>query len=166
MGAILNEILSNFDELANKQAELEKPAIDESQFDLIKVEASQEEPARYLDNHIVVAAEDSKDVLMEKKLPFGLEREDLVEKAHPETVLVADGPHTSGVVDNQNEQHKKIVNMVNKQPTGNVFHDLRLADQVNELVAIADVLDSKGLYKEANEVEELTLELLNLKKKV
>lgn len=167
MSSILNEIFENFNDLADKQNQLERVEFDKSQFDFIKTEAGlgNEHPTRYLQDSILITADD-KDVLEEKKFPFGLEREDIVEVAHPETVVVADGPHTSGVVDNQNEQHQKIVDMVNKMPTGNVFHDLRLAEQVNELVSIANDLDSQGHTIEAIAIDDIALEIATLKKKL
>lgn len=166
MSTILNEVFANFERFEDKQKSLEKAEIDKSQFDLLHAEAELSgEAPRFLEGSILVTAEE-KDVLLEKKHPFGLETEDIVEKAHPEMVQVAEGPVLSGVVDNQNDQHQKIVNMVNKQPTGNVFHNFSFASEIQELVAIANELDCKGLYSEADLLTEVANELQSLKKKV
>lgn len=121
--------------------------------------------ARYLESSIIVTAED-KNVLLEKRHPFGLETEDIIGVAHPEKAHVAEGPKESGVVDNLNEQQKKIVNMVNKMPTGNVVHNFSFANEVAELVAIANELDEIGLVKEAEELTKVAADLAALKKKL
>lgn len=162
MGSILNELLANFEKYEGEQKALGKDEFDKTQFGLLEAEANiSDEPARFLDHSILVTA-DEKDVLSEKKFPFGLETEDIIETAHPESVRVADGPVDSGVMDNLNEQQEKIVNMVNKQPTGNVFHNFSFAEEVHELVAIANELDEVGLFAEA---DALTYVAGELKKK-
>lgn len=166
MSTILNEVFANFEKFENEQKSLEKLEIEENQFDLLRAEASlTEEPAHFLDSSVIVTADD-KDVLSEKKFPFGLDTEDIIELAHPEPVVVADGPMASGAVDNQNTQQEKIKSMVNKQPTGNVFHNFSYASEVHELISIADELDAKGLYAEADALTYVAGELSKLKKKV
>jgi len=170
MGTILNEIFQHFNELADKQDEIarEQPEVDMTQFDLIKLESAGvgfDEPVRFLDNSLIVTAEDSKETLQEKKYPFGFKTDDMVELAHPDTVAMADGPHTSAVVDNQNQQHAKIVNMVNKMPTGNIFHDLRLAEKVSALVVVANSLEDAGYSKQAKLIDEAVEALIDFKKK-
>lgn len=166
MSTILNEVFANFEKFENEQKSLEKIEVEENQFDLLRAEASlTEEPTQFLDNSVIVTADD-KDVLSEKKFPFGLDTEDIVELAHPEPVVVADGPMASGAVDNQNTQQEKIKSMVNKQPTGNVFHNFSYASEIRELVAIAEELDAKGLYSEADALTYVAGELSQLKKKV
>lgn len=110
-------------------------------------------------------AEDKKN-LLEKKHPFGLDgAKDIIETAHPERVQVAEGPKESGVVDNLNEQQKKIVNMINKMPTGNVTHNFSFASEINELVVLANQLDELHLFEEADELTKVAYSLSNIKKK-
>lgn len=159
MSSLLKEILNNFEDFENAQRKLSKSA--RSEFSEYTSESISP-----LTNSILVTAEE-KDVLLEKKHPFGYDadKKNIVDEAHPEPVMMADGPERSGVVDNQNEQHEKIVNMVNKTPTGNVFHNFSFASEVKELVAMANILDSKGYSKEADALEYVAAELVNLKKK-
>lgn len=168
MGTILNEILANFDEKYQEQKELEATEFDRSQFGLIESEAAGVEldrPAHLVGDSLIVSASEDESVLMEKKHPFGLETEDMVEKAHPETVVVADGPGDAGVVENANQQQQKIINMVNKTPTGNVFHH-SFASQVKELVVIAQKLDDAGYTDQAKTLDYIAASLATLKKKV
>jgi len=102
MSVILNEVFANFEEFEKEQKALDKAEIDNSQFNLLRAEAElTNRPATFLDGSILITA-DNKDVLLEKKEPFGSEIKDVIEEAHPETVILAYGPERSGVVDNLN----------------------------------------------------------------
>ena len=95
----------------------------------------------YLTQVVLAADEnDSIEVLREKKQ--AKEPEDLVEKAHPKPIYVADGMGDGGLVENQNEMHAKIQQMINKMPTGNLINTW--ATVLNELTKIASELDAEN----------------------
>lgn len=93
---------------------------------------------------IVNAFEEDKDMLAEKRR--AIEVGDIVEQAHPEkeTVNVGDAPDGSGIVENQNQQHQKIKNIVFRMPKGFNFNTMAVLEQ---LAKIAEDLDSKGKFK-------------------
>lgn len=90
----------------------------------------------FLTNVIAASAEDEIKILREKKQ--AKEPEDMIEKAHPKPVYVADAMGDGGLVENQNEQHAKIQQMINKMPTGNLVNNY--AAVINELVKMANEL--------------------------
>lgn len=108
-----------------------------------------------------VAADEDISILKEKKRAH--EPEDMIEKAHPKSVYVADALGNEGLVENQNEQQTKIIQMINKLPTGNHIHIY--AYVIEELVKVADDLEDKGHLKAAAVVEEVLADLTNGSKK-
>lgn len=73
--------------------------------------------------------------------------EDLVQKAHPKKIQVADAMGEGSVVENLNEQQKKSIDVATKMPGGTLIgvH----AKLINELIKIANKFDNLGKYKEA-----------------
>lgn len=66
----------------------------------------------------------------------------IIEKAHPEPVYVAEARGDGGLVENEIEHQKKIIEMVNKMPTGSLVG--RYASSINQLVKFANDCDSIG----------------------
>jgi hypothetical protein len=66
----------------------------------------------------------------------------IIEQAHPESVYVAEARGDGGLVENQIEQQNKLIEMLNKMPTGSLVG--RYAHAINELVKVADRLDDIG----------------------
>jgi hypothetical protein len=89
------------------------------------------------------------------------EIEDMIEKAHPESVYIADAMGDGGLVENQNELHDKLVRMINKYPSGSTGH--KYASLVEDLVAIANDLDANGNAKAAMQVDAFIQQTLKKK---
>lgn len=88
---------------------------------------------------VVLAAEENDDLKTLREKKQAKEPEDLVQKAHPKPIYVADGMGDGGLVENQNEQHEKLQRMINKMPTGNLIHTW--AAVLDDLVKIATELE-------------------------
>ena len=88
------------------------------------------------------------------------EKKDLVQAAHPEKVQVADAMGEGGVVENQNEQQEKNIDIAIKMPSGALIgvH----ADLVSTLINVATQLDAEGKHKEAVRVDETIKRLKSL----
>lgn len=67
---------------------------------------------------------------------------DIIEEAHPKPVYVAESRGDGGLVENQNEQHKRLMEIVNKMPTGALVG--RYASATVTLVKLAGDLDAIG----------------------
>lgn len=170
-GIFTDEILSEMIRIAEQEKSVsDAPGlkIDESQFSLIPdtYEDGISLASLPLTQNIFVAAESDgldKDLLKEKKKATDFD--DIIEQAHPETAYMADGPNGTGVVENQNEQRTKILNVIYKTPTG--FHFNTMADLVSSLTKIADTLEKKGDNEAVKRVD-ATLAAIqaDLKKKV
>jgi hypothetical protein len=81
-----------------------------------------------------------------------VEEEDMVEEAHPESVYVAEALGDGALVENQNEQHEKMVAVVNKMPNGKLIHTY--AACAVELVKLAEECEAAG---ESETAELLTI---------
>lgn len=150
-----DEILKEFVRLSEQQRDTvtEPVTIDQSQFELLQNtnnDLAIEGQPTFVTAAIVSNAEDDAKTILEKKYP--MEPEDMIERAHPEPVMVAQHPY-GGLVENQNEQHERIVNIVNKMPTGFPLHSW--ASITSELVKIAQECDELGLTKEAKALDEI-----------
>lgn len=148
-----DEILKEFIRLANQQDPSVKVDFDKSQFDLIpdiNNDLVVDGQPTFVTAAIVSSAEDDRKTILEKRYP--VEPEDLVEKAHPEPVMVADHP-VGGLVENQNEQHQRMLNVVNKMPTGFPLHSWATISV--ELIKIAQECDDLGLETEAQAIDDI-----------
>ena len=76
------------------------------------------------------------------------EDEDLIEQAHPDPVYVAESMGKGGLVENQNEQQKADIAIVNKMPMGVAVH--RYASVAKELVVLANLCDESGELEAAD----------------
>lgn len=160
MDTIPGQVFDNYVKILKEaKPTQETPWYGEFTFDE-KPQAEYDGPITYETN--VVCASEDLDVLKEKRNP--MKHEDLIEKAHPEKVYVANGLGDGGLVENQHEQHAKIMEVINKLPTGDHIH-LHAADILAGLCKIADEMEEKQI-KEASLVHETIVSLVgDLKKK-
>jgi hypothetical protein len=79
--------------------------------------------------------EDVKTIKEKTKLP----EEDIIEIAHPVAIYIAESRGDGGLVENQNEQHAKIMEVINKMPTGALLG--AYAKTISALVKMADACD-------------------------
>lgn len=70
------------------------------------------------------------------------EEEHVMEKAHPEPVYIAESQGDGALVENNIEQQKKLVEMLNKHPTGSLVG--RYAYTVTKLVKMAEAAEEIG----------------------
>ncbi len=73
----------------------------------------------------------------------------IIEVAHPEKVYVAEARGDGGLVENQIQQQKKIIELLNKMPTGSLVG--RYASTVVSLVKLANQCEDLG-HSEAAEL--------------
>lgn len=66
----------------------------------------------------------------------------IIEIAHPEPVYIAEARGDGGLVENQIEQQQKIIEMINKIPTGSLVG--RYANAMISLKKMADTCDDIG----------------------
>lgn len=84
----------------------------------------------------------------------------IIEEAHPESVYVAEARGDGGLVENQIEQQKKLIEMINKMPTGSLVG--RYALVANELVKMADECDRIEEEEVADVLTDAATKLLEL----
>lgn len=101
--------------------------------------------------------QEDKKTIEEKRL---FPKEDLVEEAHPEKVYVAEAHGDGGLVENQNEQHEKMMTVINKMPTGSLLGTY--ASTVNSLVKMADIYDELGEKEVADTLTDTAKKVLAL----
>ena len=75
-------------------------------------------------------------------------KESIIETAHPKPVYVAESQGDGGLVENQLEQQKKMLSVINRMPTGVLVG--RYAYVANSLLKLADVCDDCGEPKTAD----------------
>lgn len=100
--------------------------------------------------------EDAK-TIKEKRIPHD---KDMIEEAHPEAVYVAEAKGDGGLVENQNEQHKKLMEIINKMPTGIIVH--RYAATIATLIKMADVCDEMDEQEAADALTDAAASLVSL----
>lgn len=110
----------------------------------------------FLESVVLAADNDDKKILKEKKNP--VEPECMIDRAHPESVFVADALGEGGLVENNNERQEKLIGIINKMPTGNLINTYA-ALIVEELAEIATELEEKGLSSSAELVDDTMLEI-------
>lgn len=86
-------------------------------------------------------------------------KEDMIEKAHPNPVYVAEAQGVGGLVENQNEQHDKIVNIVNKMPSGLLVHTY--AACAIELIKLAKECEDCGEKAAAETITTMAEKILD-----
>lgn len=82
----------------------------------------------------------------------------VIEEAHPESVYIAEARGDGGLVENVIEQQKRIIEMINKMPTGSLVG--RYASAAYELVKAANECDEAGLETAADLLTEAASGLL------
>lgn len=159
---MLNEVMVKYAELLDSSVK-EEPA---QEIELLPNRFYELDVGQPVFNEEVLfaeAADENVEVLHEKKFPQ--KPEDMVERAHPESVFVSPALGDGGLVENLNERHSKIVEMINKLPTGNHVHVH--ASIVENLVKTANDLEAAGLVQMAEEVDYLLASMTgDLKKKL
>ena len=84
----------------------------------------------------------------------------IMEIAHPEPVYVAEARGDGGLVENGLEQQKKLIEMLNKMPTGSLVG--RYASAMLGLKKMADVCDDIGELEIADVLADLTAKFMKL----
>lgn len=100
-------------------------------------------------------AEDTK-VIEEKKMPAP--EKSIIEQAHPEPIYVANSRGDGALVENQIEQQEKMIQMLNKMPTGALVGTY--ASIAHELVKIANECDKVGQIEAADILTDAAQNLL------
>lgn len=72
----------------------------------------------------------------------------IIEEAHPDPVYVAESRGDGGLVENQLEQQRKLIEMINKSPTGSLVG--RYAHTVTRLVKMAENAEEVGAIEVAD----------------
>src|SRR5688572_18091900 len=128
---LTNDFMTKLANLLEKMGETEPEQLDPTQVELIPntlAELDVKVPF-FQENIIYSEASDDLSVLKEKKQ--AMEPKDMIQEAHPNPVYVSNALGDGGLVENQNEQQQKIIQMINKRPTGNLVHIY--AEAVHEL---------------------------------
>lgn len=84
----------------------------------------------------------------------------IIEIAHPEPVYVAEARGDGGLVENQIEQQKKLIEMLNKMPTGSLVG--RYASAMLGLKKMADDCDEVDMPYVADVLADLTVGLMKI----
>lgn len=84
---------------------------------------------------------------------------DIIEEAHPDSIYIAESRGDGGLVENQNEQHEKLVHIINKMPTGNLTG--RYASAIKDLCVLANQCDAVGLVKEADIITDVVRKMVD-----
>lgn len=100
---------------------------------------------------LVSKAKDSEETIKSKRVEKS--KEDIVEKAHPKPVFVAESRGEGGLVENLNETHKKIMEIINKMPTGSLVG--RYASTSYNLLKLADECEKVGENDVSDELTKL-----------
>jgi len=167
---ITDELMAEMTRITEEKKAISKEAssipdlkIDESQFSILYPDTQNDfsiTEVAFIENAVVKEAVDSdsalKEILKEKKKATDFP--DIVEEAHPETAFMAEGPMGTGVVENQNQQHEKLLNIVYRMPSG--FHYNKFASLISELSTMASDLEAKGDLDAAKQVDSLACELV------
>lgn len=82
----------------------------------------------------------------------------IMEIAHPEPVFVVESRGEGGLVENELEHQRKVIEMVNKMPTGSLVG--RYASAITQLVKIANDCDSIGQDTAAELITDAAEDLL------
>lgn len=83
----------------------------------------------------------------------------IIEEAHPEPVYIAEARGDGGLVENQIEQQKRIIEMINKMPTGSLVG--RYASVALELVKTANACDEINQEEAADLLTNAAVEILS-----
>jgi hypothetical protein len=89
-----------------------------------------------------------------------VEEDDMVEKAHPESVYIAEALGDGALVENQNEQHEKMVAVVNKMPNGKLIHNYAACGL--ELVKFAEECEAAGETEAAELITAIAEKVLDV----
>ena len=82
----------------------------------------------------------------------------IIEVAHPNPVFIAESRGEGGVVENEIEHQQKMIEVLNKMPTGSLVG--RYASAVEQLIKLANDCDMIGQTDAANLITEAAEDLL------
>lgn len=106
---------------------------------------------------LVSEAKDSEETIESKRVEKS--KEDIVEKAHPKPVFVAESRGDGGLVENLNETHKKIMEIINKMPTGSLVG--RYASTSYDLLKLANECENVGENAISDELTKLASKFIS-----
>jgi hypothetical protein len=89
---------------------------------------------------------------------FKTPEKSIIEEAHPEPVYVAEARGDGGLVENEIEHQEKVIEMMNKIPTGSLVG--RYASTIKQLSKFANYCDTLGQTEAADLLTEAAEELL------
>ena len=101
--------------------------------------------------------QENKKTIEEKRLKAP--EKNIVEVAHPNPIYVAESQGDGALVENQIEQQKKMLEVINKMPTGSLAH--RHAVAINKLVKMAEICDESDEVEAANLLTQAATKLLD-----
>lgn len=152
---MLNEVMYKFAELLEKSPQVEEKT---KEFNLLPNTFASLEidgtPLFTQDVFISNAHDEDTNLLKDKKHP--MKPDDMVQKAHPKSIYVSNALGDGGLVENQNEQHDKMVQVINKMPTGNLIN--LYAEIIETLTKVASEVETTH-PKIANEIDTLLEDL-------
>jgi hypothetical protein len=105
----------------------------------------------------VKEADDAKVIQDKYNITDGTGKE-LIDKAHPNEIWVAEALGDGGLVENQNEQHETLMSILYKMPEGSLIG--RHAELVNSLTKTADQAYMKGNISSYNKINN-SIEIIN-----
>lgn len=82
----------------------------------------------------------------------------IIEVAHPESAYIAEARGDGGLVENQLEQQKKLIEMINKHPTGSLVG--RYANAFQSLIKMAEQCEDVGEYAAADSLTDTASQIL------
>ena len=106
--------------------------------------------------------QEDKKTIEEKRLDAP--KKSIMEEAHPEPAYTAESQGDGGLVENEIENQKKMLTVINRMPTGNLVG--RYASAANALLKLADVCDDCGENKAADIITETAKTLLTKAKEL
>jgi hypothetical protein len=101
--------------------------------------------------------EDKKTI--EDKKPKASDK-NIIDEAHPESIYIAEARGDGGLVENANEQQKKLIEMINKMPTGSLVG--RYASVASALVKMANDCDEIGETEVADKLTDTAAKLFGM----
>jgi len=101
--------------------------------------------------------QEDKKTIEEKRLKTP--EKNIMELAHPEPVYIAESQGDGALVENEIENQKKMIEIINKMPTGSLVH--RYATAIGALIKMADACDANGEDKAAELLTDAATKLLD-----
>lgn len=153
-----NELADNFYKIATElAANSEQVATSNAQLAADLGVDLTDAPVLYGDSTFVAMAADSVEHI--KAAVSKVSTDNITDVAHPEPVFVAEAPKEGGLVENGNEQQRKMIDIATKMPFGAPL--MGVASVVQDFFKVADDLRAQGLHKQAAQLEALADETVS-----